>query len=200
MAVKKTLNEVAIIEKELNPMLEQARTLVIKSSSDMKKATEYLSQLNLAKDKVTDRMETITKPAKQTIKAAEAVWKPFITAAKEAIELIRENMSEYQTEQTRLAREEEEKIASRVGQGKGKLKYETAVQQIENVDKPVDKVMTESGSVKFREDEVFEVIDITLLPVEYILPNEVKIRAAMKDGKKLPGVAYSTKQVPINTR
>lgn len=190
--------EVAVIEKELNPMLAKAKELVITGPKDMERATEYLSQLNLAKDKVTERMETITLPAKETIKAAEAIWKPFINMAKDAIQLLRDKQSIYQTEQVRIAREKEAKIAERVT--KGNLKIETGVRKMTEIDRPQEEVVAESGKVNFREDECFEVVDITKLPVKYIVANEVEIRKAMKAGIKLDGVRYFTKMVPINRR
>lgn len=193
-------NEVAILEKELNPILEKAKLLSIKNPDDMKIATEELSKLNLAKDKVIEKMETITQPAKATIKAAGAIWKPFIVMAKEAIENIREKMSEYQTAETIRVREEEGKISDRTGDGKGKLKFETAVRKIGEIDRPADKVVSDSGSLNFREDKQFEIIDVTMLPHEFILPNEIKIRAVMMVGTELPGVRYFMKMVPINTR
>ncbi len=192
--------EIKVIEKEINPMLLKASKLTIKGVDDMKEATEYLSQLNIAKDRVVDRMETITKPAKEVIKSAEAVWKPFINAVKEAIEDIREKMSDYQTQSILKAREEEAKIANRIGEGKGKLKLETASNKIAEIEKPEAKINVESGSLKFREDQCFEVEDISQLPQEYLLANEIKIRSALKAGIKLKGVRYYTKMVPINTR
>lgn len=190
--------EIAVIEKELNPIVKKATDLVISTPKDMEKANEALSQLRIAQGKVTEKMETITLPAKETIKAAEAIWKPFITSAKNAIQIIRDKMSEYQTVEVERARIEEEKLAARVGEGKGKLKAETAVAKMGEIDTPADKIESASGKTGFREDQQFEVINILAVPSEYIMANEPKIRIAMKAGIKLKGVRYFTKQVPIN--
>lgn len=190
--------EITVIKRELNPMLVKAKELSIQGLKDMEVASEYLSQLNIAKDKVTERMETITKPAKETIKAAEAIWKPFVNMAKDAIQLIRDKQSAYQTELVRIAREKEEKIAERVA--KGNLKLDTGIKKIGEIEKPVEEIYTDSGKVSFREDECFEIVDISKLPTKYVLPNEVAIRIAMKAGIKVEGVRYFTKMVPVNKR
>lgn len=193
-------NEVAIIEKEINPIVAQAKKLVIAGEKDMTVATEVLSRLNIACDKTKERLDTIIKPAKEGIKAAEAIYKPFINEAKEAIELIRDKMSDYQTTETMKSRAEEEKIAARVKEGKGNLSVESAVAKIADIDKPVEKVVAQSGSLKFREDEVFEIMDKTLVPMEYLVVDEVAVRKAMKAGMKLSGVRYFMKMIPINNR
>lgn len=192
------IQEITVIERELNPMLVKAKDLSIQGTKDMTVATEYLSQLNLAKDKVTERMETITLPAKETIKAAEAIWKPFINMAKDAIQLIRDKQSAYQTEQVRIVREKEAKIAARVSSGN--IKLDTGVRKIGEIEKPVEEIYTDSGNVKFREDQCFEVMDVSKLPVKYVVANEVAIRIAMKAGIQIEGVRYFTKMVPVNRR
>ncbi len=188
------------VEKKINPIVSKVESLEIKSEADMKTAAEYLFDLSAAEKMVTARMETITKPAKEAIKAAEAIWKPFITQSKKLIQIIRDKQSEYQTEKIRIQREEENKIAKRMGEGKGKLKVETAMRKIDEVEKPSSKISVDSGSTGFREEKCFEVMDITMLPHEYVLPNEVKIRSAMKGGIELSGVRYFTKMIPVNKR
>ena len=48
--------------------------------------------------------------------------------------------------------------------------------------------------------ELCELENITLLPIEYHLPDMVAVRKVMKEGKKLPGIRYWTEQRPRNTR
>lgn len=194
----KAIVKVEDIQKEINPFIKKAQGLSIKGIKDMENATEYMSFLNKGIKDATAVMETITKPAKETVKAAEAIWKPVINAAKEAVLEIREKMSSYQTEQQRIVDEEKARIAARIGEGKGKLKMDTAMNQIAEVETPETRIETGLGNLNFRTEKVFKVMDVTMLPAEYILPDEVKIRAAMKAGIELPGVEYSTKQVPVN--
>jgi hypothetical protein len=208
--IKKETDIVAVTKKEISPMIEQANDLEIAGPKDMEKAGELLSQLNLANDKVTERMETITLPAKQTIKAAEAIWKPFIVNCKSAISIVREKISDYQTEQTRIAQEKKDKIAERVGEGKGKLQPSTAVAQMESVQTPEAQVSTDSGLIKFRTDRKFEITDFRSLPApvqqeiyEAAIAKGVAdtiIRAHMKAGNEFAGVRYWDAQVPVNLR
>lgn len=193
-------DKLAVIEKEISPIVAKAQALTIKDEKSMTGGAELLSTLNLRLDKIVEEKEKITKPLNEALKVERARWKPFETVLDEAISLIRKKMGTYHTEQTRLANEEEARIVARVGEGKGHLKAETAVRQMEDIDRPAGAVAAASGMVKFKTVKVFEVMDLTMLPIEYHLANEVAIRKAMNAGIELAGVKYSTEQRPDNYR
>lgn len=195
-----TTKEVTVMEKKLSPMNEAAEDLIIKDEKTMVKATEMLSQINKIGDAMKAEKDKTMRPALDTVAAIRLQWRTIETRYESAIAIIRQKMTEYQTEKVRIRREEEAKIAARVGEGKGKLKVETAVRQMEEVEKPASTVTTDSGAVKFRAVKKFEVMDMTMLPMQYHLADEVAIRKAMLDGKQLPGVRYYEDQVPNNFR
>ena len=193
-------NEIAVIEKKVNPLVARAESFVISKPDDMKEATTILSEMNRFADHVQAEKDKVLKPLNQAIKAERARWKPIETMFENGIAALRRDMTVYQTEQTRIAREKEDKIAARVGEGKGKLKAETAMQQIDELDRPEAAIATEAGAVKFRTVKKFEVMDMTMLPIEYHLSDDAKIKAAMSAGTELPGVRYYEEQVPVNFR
>ncbi len=197
---KEQTTNLPALEKSSKNFNEQAIALKIETPEDMKKATEMLSQLNKASDSVTKEKELITKPLNEALKEVRGRYKPIENALDEAIASIRRKMSGYQTEQVRLQEAEAQKIASRVGSGKGKIKIETAVKQIESIETVDKKTVTGNGSVSFKAEKMFEVMDASKLPNAYILPNLPAIRQAMKEGFELPGVRYYVEQVPINRR
>lgn len=177
-------------------MLSSINLPKIVDEHSMTEATEVLSQANkYLKDLIADK-ETMTKPINESLKVIRAKYKPLETKLESIIDSIRKSMSMYQTEQIRLQKIKEDKIALRVD--KGTLKVETGIRKIEELPQTATKVSAQSGKISFREDKKFEVIDITMLPKEYILANEIAIRTAMKAGIELPGVRYYTEQVPIN--
>ena len=192
--------EVKVLDKEISPVVKKATSIEIRNPSDMKKATEMLSQINKYADEVEEKKKSVTDPLNAALKAARGLFKPLEEKLEEAIGSIRSSMTSYQTEQRRLEKIEEDKIASRVGEGKGKLKVETAVKKIDEIKKADQNVSAESGSVKFKTVKKFEVMDVTMLPHDYILANETLIRKAMNEGNELPGVRYYTEEVPFNSR
>lgn len=193
-------NKEIAIAPQINESAEHASIMKIGTPNDMEQATSVLSRLNKFSDDLKKEKEKVTKPLNAALKAERARFAPLEDVLESSIATLRKNMGAYQTEQIRIQRIEEQKIADRIGSGKGKLKIETAITKIDAVAKPETKVVTDSGSVRFTEMKKFEVVDITKLPHEFLLPDMVAIRAAMKEGKELTGVRYWTEQVPVNTR
>lgn len=195
MANKKQTKELSVIDK-LTPALMSINVPKIVDEQTMTNATEILSQANkYLKDLVADK-ETMTKPINESLKAIRAKYKPLEIKLEGIIANIRASMTSYQTEQIKLQKIEEEKIAERVA--KGTLKAETGIKKMEAMDKPVEKVATESGKISFKEVEKFEITNLAEIPIEYHLADETAIRNAMKANIHLPGVKYYTEQVPIN--
>ncbi len=201
MPSPKPTTAVAIKEtKELDKYVEQAQGLKIATPEDMVAATAFLSTLNKFNDKITGEKEKVTKPLNAALSAERARWKPLETKLGAAIDLVRRAMTTYQTAAVAAQKKQEDSIVNRVGEGRGKITAETAVRKLEDVVVPDGTVATDAGAVQFRSVKKFEVMDVTMLPKEYLLPNETMIREAMKQGKELPGVRYYEEQVPYNSR
>lgn len=197
---KKTSMEVTTLTKQISPVVVEARELVVADSEGMRRATELLSRLNKFNDSVTEEKEKVTRPLNEALKAERGRWKPVEEVCAEAVGIVRGKMSEYQTAEVKRAREEEAAIAARVGEGKGKLKVETAIRKMDAVEKAEDKVNTESGMVKFREDKVLLVTDMSAVPFEYFVLDERRLLADLKAGVKVAGAELEIKMVPINFR
>ncbi len=200
MATEKKDKEVLVIEKKMQPVLAEATKLEVKDAKGMMVATELLSKLNKFNDAIVAEREKVTKPLNEALKAERARWKPTESANEEAIDIVRGKMSVYQTAETKRAREEEAKIAARVGEGKGKLQVDTAVKKIEGIERADETVKAESGLVKFREDKVLKIMDETLIPCEFLMLDEKKILATLKAGGKVLGAELEIKMVPLNYR
>lgn len=192
--------QLAVIEKKAHPLATQATSLVIKTEKDMDAANTLLSQMNRMSDRIEEEKNKTYKPAYATVVAIRKQWKPLEETFESAIALLRKNMGAYQTKKVAAARIEEDKIANRVGEGKGKLRATTAMAKIDEIERPDRTVSSEHGATRFDTVKEFKVVDVSKLPVEYILPNEVAIRAAMRRGVELPGVEYQEVQRPMNFR
>lgn len=198
--VVKKDSAVIVLKQELSPFIVSARDIEVSDEKTMKRATEILSQVNVFMDRIKAEKEKVTKPLNEALKAERERWKPVESIGEKIIEDIRGKMSAYQTAEMKRIREAEQNIASRVGEGKGKLKVETAVAKIENLERPEDKVTTETGMVKFREDKILKIVDPKLIPREYLVIDEKKVLADLKAGKTIPGAEIDTVMIPLNFR
>lgn len=189
-----------VIQREVAPIITEALGVEIKGKEDMKIATELLSKLNKVADKIDEEKAKVLDPLNEARKAEMARWKPLEIQYGKAIEYLRAEISAYQTAEIKRQREEEAKIAARVGEGKGKIKIETAVKKMEKIDKPDTMVTTDVGVIKFREQKVIKYIDEKIVPREYLIVDEKKVLDALKAGIVVPGCVLESVQVPVNSR
>lgn len=193
-------NEVTIIKKELSPLIEKAKSLEIKDEASLSTATEVLSKLNSISDRIDEEKAKVLDPLNAARKAEMARWKPLEVIYDEAIDAVRLGMSLYQTKVVNDRKQAEEAIAARIGSGKGKIKLETAVSKIEELDTPTEKVSTESGSIKFRDVQKLKIISRAMIPVQYWIVDEEMVLQALKEGHIVPGAHIEIIQVPVNYR
>jgi hypothetical protein len=201
--IKKTKIEdkqIAVIQTELSPIVTKARSIVVTNQKTMEQASLMLSELNKKADMIDEEKQKVLAPLNTARTAEINRWKPVLSTLETATEYLRSTISSYQTAEVKRVREEEIAIANRVGEGKGKLKVETAVKQIENIDTPDHQVATEAGLVKFREDKVLKITDETKIPREYLVINEKKLLEALKGGVTVAGAELDIKMVPVNFR
>jgi hypothetical protein len=194
-------NRVSVVGKKVSPMIEAAEKITaITTDAEVVEATEVLSKLNKALDMVTEEKEKITKPLNEALKNERARWKPMEIVFEGAVARLRALLSKYQTDKVKKQREEEAKIMNRVGEGKGHIKAETAIRKLGEVEVPLAKVETNSGSLAFREDKVLKITDEKLVPDKYWIIDEKLLLADLKKGETVPGAEIELIQTPVNRR
>lgn len=189
-----------VLAEEISPIVKKARALEVKDDKSMALAVDMLSTINRVLDRAKEDKEKITKPLNDTLKEVRLRYKPIEEPGTEAVSELRGKISAYQTQKKRDAEAEEAKLAARVGAGKGKLKMETAVAKMADIERPADSVSTDSGMVKFRTVTKFKVTEMRDVPLEFLEINETLVKEAMKNGVKIPGIEYFTEEIPVNSR
>ena len=179
-------------------IITKAENLTIATQEDLTTATVVLSELNRAKDAILEEKEKVTRPLLDALNAERARWKPQEIKLDSLIIKIRSAMTVFQTNLLAAKKKEEDKIVSKLEEGK--IKPETAIRKLGELDTVDKKVETTSGSISFKTVVRFEVVDLDAVPNEYLLVDEVKVRQALKEGKNIPGVRKFEEQVPVNQR
>jgi hypothetical protein len=172
-------------EKEIMILSDKADSLIIQSAKDMESASSLLSILNRRRDQITEERSR---------------WKPIEMVLDTHIDDIRSRMSAYQTEQSRIAKEEEAKIASRIKPGKGNLSLDTALEKMDAINTPEEKVTTDNGSVSFRTDKRLKITDETKIPRHYLIVNEKLLLEDLKKGVAVYGAEIEEVKTVVNKR
>ena len=188
--------EISLQKQVVNLLPEIGKPIT--SPEEMEIHVGNLSSLNRELKRITAHKEEKTKPINAALKAIRADYKPFEEQLENAIAIERKNISSYQTEQKKIADAEKAKIDARIGEGRGHFTMETAARKSGEVATPEAVVQTNLGNVSFRTVRKFELVDITLVPHEYLEVSETKVRAALKNNTELPGFRYFDEEQPIN--
>ncbi len=192
--------KVAVIQNQLSPVVAKARAIVVKDEKSMHEASTMLSELNKRADMIEEEKQKVLKPLNEARTAEINRWKPVLTTLGTATDYLRNTIGAFQTAEIKRAEKQENSIADRVGEGKGKLKVETAVKKIEEIERPETSVNTDAGQVKFRKDPIVKIWDETMIPREFLVVDEKKILEALKAGVPVAGCELDFKMTPINFR
>ena len=184
---------IKIYKENITKIISVESELVVQSDEQLETGTVLLKKLNDIVKAIDDEKSKVLDPLNAAIKAERARWKPIESMYEVALASIRNKISKYQTQKMNNAKKEEEAIANRIGEGKGKIKIETAAKKFTEIDRPDKKI----GNVSFREDKVLKIIDISKIPREYMVVDEKAVRNALKEGKEVAGAILETVLTPV---
>lgn len=191
--------EIKVIEKEIAPLYNEGKSFVVKSEADKEKAAELINKMDNALKLVEERRTKITKPINDSLKSINDLFRPFKTQLEGGIKLVKQQVLLYVTEQEEIARKEAERIAKRVE--KGTMKKETAANKLDSIKSPIEKVSSSGGGLNFRKVDKIRIVDVSLIPREYLVPDEDKIfDAVIKGGVDIPGVEKYQETVVAKAR
>lgn len=192
LAGRKT-SEVAVVRNQTAKALAVAHALVIQNEKDMVKATDVLANIKRIGKELKDYKEMQTRPFMDALDEIRDTLKPLEQNRDEAERTIKNKMLAYQQEQQRLNDEAKAKLEARVE--KGTMKQETAVAKIEEMGEVKTTTQGKVGAVATRTIKRYRVVDETLLPREYLVPNIAKITEDLRAGKEVAGAEMYTEQV-----
>lgn len=159
---------------------------------DLEQATVLLSDLNRKLDAITTEKEKVTKPLNEALKAERARFKPYEEQLSLAIQSIKDAMRYF------LQVQEDTKTKALLALQQGEA---TALDTVAIIaDNNAQGAKTEQGAVSFINVKAWKITDITKVPYEYLLTNDVKIREAMKQAQPIAGIEYYMEKQIRNRR
>lgn len=187
--------EIKVFQKQSNSIIEKAEDLTISKAEEMEIATDYRHQISVASKKIKEAKELYTKPANEILKNARAMFSPLEMKFKTANDIIKKKMEEFNERQEKEALKEIEEIEKKVKEGS--LDITEAGIKLEKLT-PNNKYQGEIGSTSFRTHKEIRITNETLIPREYLVLNEVKIRKDLLAGKKIKGCELVIKKIAVN--
>ncbi len=172
---------------------EYAEARVIAIAEDLKLAVDDLSLIARLKKAMDEKRKEYLKPLDDHRKAINDTFKTLMEPIETADQITRGKILTFQVGQ-RILREEQERINAlrlEAAEKEMKLKGELSesVNLVEVIPEIPETIRAELGTVGERAHWIFEIVDFTLLPDEYKMPDATKIGRVVRAGLHIiPGV------------
>lgn len=203
-------NKVVEIQNESNLNIQKANQFEIKTNQDYLNAGEFLKGLKSLQKKISDFMKPIVKSAYDNWKTAKDKENSLLQPVTQAESIIKSKIISFQQEQERKRREEEERLRELQRKEAEKLakkaekemakgneeKAEELQQQAEmtkTITPIVESTVQKVNGISTKKIWKFRIVDVNLIPREYMIPNEKmlgEVARATKGTLKVEGVEF----------
>lgn len=200
------------VKTQINNFLTLASSeIAIKSREQDVQACELGKTINSELKRLEDLKKSLTDPLNQSLKNIRALFKPAEERGQEMLRAIKDAHNGFVAEQQRIAREHEEKLAEIARKKAEELKEQAKDEEFLGNDTSellqeamlAEIVPLVSADVEKVDNVVMktywsaEIIDINLVPREYLLPDMNKLNAmarTVKGDSDIPGVKFVSRQ------
>lgn len=181
--------EIATIKEQNRGLLTEAETLVVRAESieisddeDMEIAVNLLGGIAIAKKRVESQRKFFVEPLNQQVKKINELFHSFTDPLLKAERIIKQKVAAYHVQREKAAQEEMVKALAEAQKG-------SEVVPVILPDQPQKTVRADTGSATIKKVWTFDVENPALVPEQYKVVDEHRIRAAIASGiREIPGV------------
>lgn len=200
-----------------NAMLDEAKAIVIKTPDQANQVGDWRNKIKAKLKQLEDERKELTRPLDEVKKKVMDKYRPAVEALEAAYKLFDKAITGYLAEQDRIRAEQqrkldeeaerkrkaaEEKAAEWAEKGNDK-KAEEWAEKAETTVAPVIAAPPKINGIVTRDDWDFEIVNSSVIPRQFLIPDEKAIRAYVKATKgKMPidGVRIIPKKVTVTGR
>lgn len=200
--------EITPLQQEINDVVKKAQDLEVTDPEGLNISAEYLKACKARKKKIGEAFDDIVKKAHEAHKAATSERKKHLDPVEKAEKIIKGKVGAYQLEQEKIQRQREAEAREKARQAEEEkqlaeaqaLQAEGMTEEAEAVleeERPIEVAKVETQKmpegVSTRDNWKFEVVDVSKLPREYIMPDTKAIGSVVKAlkqnaSKSIPGI------------
>lgn len=187
-----------------------AQSRVISSQADLVPATDDLSVIAKVKKALTEAKADYVKPIKGHLDDVNAAFAKIMIPLEEASQTNRAKLAAFYQESEKRRKEAEEinqqkiELARREAAHNGTGEVTVDTTPVEVPAPVVSKVQTSMGSTSTVQVHKWEVVDLSQVPAQYLMPNSALITQVVKASKGkivIPGIkVYTEDTIRVNTR
>lgn len=188
-------NALAEVRTQVLGVQKAANDFIAESQADMERGADLLHLIKQVEDSIVERKQAITKPLMASLASARDLFRPLEDGHAEAKKTIKGKMLAYQiAEEERIAKDKA-RIEARVD--KGTMRHDTAIKKLESMDEVPKGATGSVGKASVRTIVKVRIVDESLIPREYLIPNVAAItEAVLRKNLTIEGVErYEEKQM-----
>ncbi len=183
--------------EEASRLLDYAEARVITTVEDVKLANDDLICISKLKKAMEGKKKEYLAPLKAQTEAIITTYSILMAPIFQATSVTKDKMLVYNTEQERIRQEQEEINRKRqeAADAEMRLKGEITepVNLVEVLPEAPKRVSTDMGTSGMVDHWKYEVVDLAIIPREYLLVDSAMLNAIAKkhhDQKQVPGVRF----------
>ena len=173
----------------MGEQMKGADDVVIKTDEDLDRAVLIHQRIKKIAKMVKEKKEALTKPLNAALKSWRDQFRPLEEEIESAESKFEQKILEYRRKRDEKASKKEEEIADKVASGE--LSAEKGVEKMEGIKR------AEITGSHVRRVLTLEIFDEALLPREYLVPDSVKIKEALKAGIEVAGARMVDKEILV---
>lgn len=179
-------DQITAIKRQAMKAQEVVNQTTITNDDDLVAVADQINVIKQLKREIRAEMEKYTKPAQAIINEARAKYLPLEKICDEAESQLKAKVAEYMDAQEAKRLKEEEKIVAKIEAGR--MKEETGIRKIEELGNEVRTIQTENTQLQRRKVRVAYIVNAEIVPQEYWIIDEVRVKRDALAGKLIPGV------------
>lgn len=179
-------DQITAIKRQAMKAQEVVNQTTITNDDDLIVVADQINVIKQLKREIRTEMEKYTKPAQAIINEARAKYLPLEKICDEAESQLKAKVAEYMDAQEAKRLKKEEKIVAKIEAGR--MKEETGIRKIEELGNEVRTIQTENTQLQRRNVRVAYIVNAELVPDEYWIIDEVRVKRDALAGKLIPGV------------
>jgi hypothetical protein len=202
--------QIELVKVQAHKALETVQQLSITNPEEYTNAVEVGGKLKKVAKMITDRKEEITKPLNEALKSARALFKPFEEMLEQAEADLKSKMLSFKEAERKEQAEAEKKAMDEARRAEelmkankiDKAEQEEIVQNAFDVWKETENNITAKTSrtetgAKATEKTIKEyvIVDKSKIPLQFMEPDMVRIKASFKAGTPVEGVEEREKSI-----
>lgn len=173
--------EIAEVKTQVLAIQQQANDLVVTNELEYASAEQFSKVILDAEKKVTARKEAITRPIMEGLASIRDMFKPLELGIADAKKTVKAKRLAWQIAEEARITLEKARVEARVE--KGTMRMDTAARKVESIGS------APRGGVRILPR--MRIVDETLIPREYLVPDVAKITEAVTRQKlTIPGCEY----------